>query len=84
MEPENELDQYINVLLESYKPVASLDEATHFFSTDEVFEAIKDINPGSSINKETIFQTMLDNGFIFKPRAGSSGISFKWLLAIKY
>lgn len=79
----NEISKYIDVILEVYKP-ADPNNATHYFSTDEIFTSIKELNPGAQIQVEEIFTAMENNGFMFHPRAGSSGISFKWLLALKY
>lgn len=77
---DKNISQYINVLNESFKPAISANDATHYFSTDEIFTAIKELNPSADIHKDDIYQAMLDAGYSFKPRPGTSGIDFKWIL----
>jgi len=83
MAEQKDCKQYIDVLLDVYHPAASQEEATHFFSTDEIFDAIKSLNPGADLSKNDLYAAMLDAGFIFKPRRGTSGIDFRWLLVQK-
>jgi hypothetical protein len=80
---QSSVSPYIDVLMESFKPAKSNDAATHLFSTDEIYDAIVSLNPGAQISKEDVYQAMIDAGFIFKPRAGTSGIDFRWLLLQK-
>jgi hypothetical protein len=80
---DTNVNQYLDVLIESFKPASSNEYATHFFSTDEIYEAIKDLNPGAEISKDDVYQAMLNAGFSFKPRRGTSGIDFRWLLISK-
>lgn len=82
-ESKSNLGLYMDVLMESFKPVSTNEAATHFFSTDEIFDAIKQLNPGAEISKEDIYQAMIDAAFVFKPRSGTSGIDFRWLLSQK-
>jgi hypothetical protein len=83
MAEPKDLQQYIDVLLDVYRPAAPQEEATHFFSTDEIFDAIKSLNPGVEMSKNELYDAMLNAGFIFKPRRGTSGIDFRWLLVQK-
>ena len=80
---QSNVSPYIDVLMESFKPANSNEEATHFFSTDEIYDAITQLNPGAEISSQDVYQAMIDAGFIFKPRAGTSGIDFRWLLLQK-
>lgn len=51
----------------------------HWFSTDEVYTAIKNLDPSASITKEQVFQAMIDAGFKFQNRPGASGCDFRWM-----
>lgn len=73
------LKPYLDSLMESYRPTGDVEEATHFFSTDEVFDAIKQLNPGAEITKNEIFDALIDAGFIFRTRRGASGLDYRWL-----
>lgn len=76
-------DIYISAIMEYYKPASTLQEASHFFSTEEIYNAIIDINPGSELSKNEVFQAMIDAGFIFKVQPGKIGLDFRWLLSQK-
>jgi len=82
-ETKSNIGSYIDVLMESFKPANTNEGATHFFSTDEIHDAIIQLNPGADISSQDVYQAMIDAGFIFKPRAGTSGIDFRWLLLQK-
>ena len=82
-ETKSNIGPYIDVLMESFKPASTNEGATHFFSTDEIYDAIVQLNPGAEISSIDVYQAMIDAGFIFKPRAGTSGIDFRWLLLQK-
>jgi hypothetical protein len=77
------LQRCISVLMDAFKPSISADDATHFFTTEEVYNAILELNPGAEISKEDIYQAMLDNGFIFHTRKGSTSLGFFWCLIQK-
>lgn len=81
--PAIDPSEYINVLLDLYKPVYSSQEATHFFSTDEIYSAIKDLNPDSDLSKSSVYKAMIDAGFIYKVQPGKIGLDFRWLLSQK-
>lgn len=74
---------YIAALQQSFKPAKSYETATHWFTTDEVYSAIKRIDPSSEISKDDVFQAMTDAGYKFQNRPGSSGLDFRWMLEAK-
>lgn len=80
---ENKADVYIQALSSVFKPVSSANEATHWFTTDEVYEAIKNINPGVGITKEQVHDTLINAGYTYQPRPGSFGLDFRWMLKAK-
>ena len=83
MNNEKNVSTYVDVLLQTFAPAMNDAETTHWFSTDEVYEAIKRIDPGSEISKDDIFQGMLDAGFRYQNRPGALALDFKWMLKSK-
>lgn len=71
---------YIAGLQAAYRPAPDARHTTHWFSTDEVYTAIKHLDPSASITKEQLFRAMTDAGFKFRNRPGASGCDFRWML----
>ena len=82
MEDNSNVDQYMDSLMDLYNPTENQSNSTHQFSTDEIYDAIKSLNPGVEISKNDIYNAMINRGFIFKPRLGA-GLEFRWLLIQK-
>lgn len=74
---------HIASLSASFKPAPDARHATHWFTTDEVYDAIRRIDPGAQISKEQVHQAMLDAGYKYQNRPGSSGLDFRWMLQAK-
>lgn len=74
---------YIDVLMCTFAPAMNERDTTHWFSTDEIYEAIKKIDPGTKISKDDIYQSMLDAGFKYQCRPGALALDFKWMLKCK-
>ena len=74
---------HIAALSASFKPAMDARHTTHWFTTDEVYDAIRRIDPGAQISKEQVHQAMLDAGYRYQNRPGSSGIDFRWMLQSK-
>lgn len=71
---------YIAALQTTFRPAYDAFHTTHWFTTEEVYTAIKSIDPSASISKDQIFQAMTDAGFKFQNRPGASGCDFRWML----
>ena len=76
-------NSYIEVLLQTFAPAQNERETTHWFSTDEVFEAIKRIDPATEATKDEIYNAMMDAGFRYQCRPGALALDFKWMLRAK-
>ena len=74
---------YIDALQATFLPALTEAETTHWFSTDEVYDAIKKISPGASITKEEVYDAMIEAGFRFQCRPGALALDFKWMLKVK-
>ena len=77
------VNNYIDALQQTFLPALTEAETTHWFSTDEVYDAIKKISPGASITKEEVYDAMKAAGFSFQCRPGALALDFKWMLKIK-
>lgn len=73
---------YIAALHTTYKPAWDARHTTHWFSTDEVYDAIKKLDPAAKISKDDIFKAMTAAGFKFQNRPGA-GCDFRWMLEMK-
>ena len=74
---------YIEALMQTFLPASRVAATTHWFSTDEVYDAIKKISPGAGITKEEVYDAMVAAGFRFQCRPGALALDFKWMLKIK-
>ena len=74
-----DISPYIAALQAAYLPAATPAEATHFFSTPEVIDAIKNIDPAARVDPTQIFTALRDAGFDFCNRSGAHGLVFKWM-----
>lgn len=74
------VNNYIDALQQTFLPALTEAETTHWFSTDEVYDAIKKISPGTSITKEEVYDAMIAAGFRFQCRPGALALDFKWML----
>ena len=54
---ETKMDSYITALMNVYSPATNESDATHWFSTEDVYEAIKKIDPGTSVFTSSLFQS---------------------------
>lgn len=70
---------YIAALQTTYRPATSPAAATHFFSTTEVVDAIRGIDPSAKVSPEQVFSALIDAGFNFCNRPGAHGLEFKWM-----
>ena len=70
---------YIEALQAAYLPAATPAEATHFFSTSEVIDAIKEIDPAAKVDPTLVFMALPEAGFDFCNRPGAHGLVFKWM-----
>ena len=57
---------YIAGLQATYRPAPDARHTTHWFSTDEVYTAIKRLDPSVNITKEQLFHAMTSAGFSSK------------------
>ncbi len=74
---------HIAALSASFKPAPDARHTTHWFTTDEVFDAIRRIDPGAQITKDQVHQAMHDAGYRYRNRPGSAGLDFRWMLLAK-
>lgn len=78
-QPITDISIYIAALQTTYRPAHTPAEATHFFSTAEVVDAIRGIDPSAKVSPEQVFSALRDAGFDFCNRPGAHGLEFKWM-----
>ena len=78
-QPITDISIYIAALSATYRPASTPAEATHFFSTPEVIEAIRNLNPSAKISAEQVFSGLIAAGYNFCNRPGAQGLEFKWM-----
>ena len=74
---------HIAALSASFKPAPDVRHTTHWFTTDEVFDAIHRFDPGAQVAKDQVHQAMHDAGYQYQNRPGSAGLDFRWMLQAK-
>lgn len=78
-QPITDISIYIAALSVTYRPASTPAEATHFFSTPEVIDAIRNLDPSAKVGAEQITKALLDAGYKFCNRPGAQGLEFKWM-----
>lgn len=78
-QPVTDISIYVAALQTTYRPASAPAEATHFFSTAEVVDAIRNIDPSAKVCAEQVFSALNDAGFKFCNRPGAQGLEFKWM-----
>ena len=78
-QPITDISIYIAALQITYLPASAPAEATHFFSTAEVVDAIKEIDSSAKVSPPQIFKALRQAGFDFCNRPGAHGLEFKWM-----
>lgn len=78
-QPITNISIYIAALSVTYRPASTPAEATHFFSTPEVVDAIRNLDPSAKVCAEQITKALHDAGYKFCNRPGAQGLEFKWM-----
>lgn len=78
-QPITDISIYVAALSTTYRPTSAPAEATHFFSTVEVVDAIRGIDPSAKVSPEQVFSALIDAGFNFCNRPGAHSLEFKWM-----
>lgn len=78
-QPITDISIYVAALSSTYRPASTPAEATHFFSTPEVIDAIRNLDPSAKVCAEQITKALLDAGYKFCNRPGAQGLEFKWM-----
>ncbi len=74
-----DISAYVDALSSTYRPASVPAEATHFFSTLEVVDAIHNIDPSAKVCAEQVFSALMNAGFKFCNRPCAHGLEFKWM-----
>ena len=82
-QPITDISIYVAALSTTYRPASAPAEATHFFSTAEVVDAIRGIDTSARIDYEQVFSALRDAGYKFCNRPGAHGLEFKWMFREK-
>ena len=78
-----DISRFISALESSFEAVHSPKDVTHWFSTDDVVDAIKDINPGANVSREQVYHALLQEGFEYGAKPGTQGLQFRWMMRAK-
>ena len=78
-QPVTDISLYVAALQTTYRPASAPAEATHFFSTTEVVDAIRGIDPSAKVSPVQVFDALRQAGFDFCNRPGAHGLEFKWM-----
>lgn len=78
--PQTDLGVYLEAIKKSFDPVEDPKEATHWFSTDEVADAIRDIDPAANIDKTMLVKSLEEAGYRIECKRGTQGLQFRWML----
>ena len=78
-----DLSIYVNAIGMSFEPAIGPSETTHWFSTEEVVSAIKQIDPSAKVDASLVYHALSEAGYKFCNRPSSHGLQFKWMFREK-
>lgn len=78
--PQADLSVYLEAINRSFEPVEDPAAATHWFSTDEVADAIRDIDPSANIEKAMLVKALEEAGYKIECKRGTQALLFRWML----
>lgn len=78
-----DMSTYVKALGVSFEPALDPSETTHWFSTEEVVAAIKQIDPSAKVDAAQVSHALRDAGYEFSNRPSSLGLQFKWMFREK-
>ncbi len=74
---------YVAAIGMSFEPAINPSETTHWFSTEEVVSAIKQIDPSAKVDASLVYHALSEAGYKFCNRPSSHGLQFKWMFREK-
>lgn len=77
---QTDLSVYLEAINTSFEPVYTPQDATHWFSTDEVADAIREIDPTANVDKALLVKALSDAGYQLSCKPGTQGLQFRWML----
>lgn len=80
---EQFMHEALQVFVQYYEPASSIAQASDFLSTNEIFEALQELNPGATLDKSEIYDLLKQKGFICSVEPGKFKFTFKWMLIKK-
>lgn len=80
---QTDLTVYLEAISRSFDPVEDPKEATHWFSTDEVADAIRDIDPAANIDKTLLIKALEKADYRIECKRGTQSLQFRWMLRAK-
>lgn len=69
----------IAALSARFKPAHNAAEATHWFSTQEVIEAIREVDPGAKVDATLVHDALRQAGYSYRVRPGAQLLTFRWM-----
>lgn len=81
--PQTDLNVYLEAIERSFEPVENPEDATHWFSTDEVVDAIREIDPTANVDKSQVVKALHDAGYLLSCKPGTQGLQFRWMLRVR-
>ena len=81
--PQTDLNVYLEAINRSFEPAKVPNEATHWFSTDDVANAIREIDPTANIDRTLLIKALRAAGYRIECKPGTQGLQFRWILRAK-
>lgn len=72
--------EYLDALSMRFRPARDVMDTTHWMTTVEIFNAIRDLNPGTQLSLYDLFESMKSSGYIYSSRPGTHCLSLQWQL----
>ena len=78
-QPVTDISVYVDALAVRFRPALSPADTTHWFSTEEVVSAIRQIDPSAKVDATQVFQALRNAGYDFCNRPSAQGLAFRWM-----
>ena len=72
--------EYLDALSMRFRPARDVRDTTHWMTTTEIFNAIRDLDPGTELSLYDLFESMKSSGYIYSSRPGTHSLMLQWQL----
>ncbi len=76
------IQEAMSKFMEKFAPAVEY-AYTNLYTTEEITNALKGLNPGANVSPQAIYNIMKEYGFDYMPASNQFSLSMKWMVKQK-